>query len=324
MNKKIIIYSIPRKSVLGLSDWTSDVSGKSLQKTKFGMSTDNIAPLYSSKIGGLNTGLHEPWIENGVQVKDKEGNLLTLQDKYEKQYNKPKGFLTNAAGAQDGNIADEKEQTYFQNLTVRLNDGSTVLDLNDFDDLMKYHVCLASKYVANSEKEWRSHKWPHAKFYIAVENEAEEIKYKKNYIKSKAFSNLHDSNMTFENKKKIAAILELVSSRSVVSNETVDNMLYEYIDKSEFDYGSNIDKFNELYHMLATTKGKIELEARYLLKQAMDCRLVYEKQGTYTWIKPTGSLVIGERYSEAIDFLTNPKKETLIEELKNQIKAKTI
>lgn len=324
MNKKVIIYSIPRKSVLGLSDWTSDVSGKSLQKTKFGMSTDRIPALYSPRLGGLNTGLDQPWVEKGEVVKDKNGHALTLQEKYEEQFNKPKGHLTNVAPKQDGSFLDEKDATYFQDLVVNLNDGCTVLDLSIFDDLMKYHVCLASKYVANSEKEWRSHKWPYAKFYIAIENEAEEIKYKKNQIKSQAFARLYDSNMTQEVKKKISSILELMSSRSTISQETIDNLIYEYIDKSEFTPNNNIDKFTDLFMLLNTAKGKIDLEARYLLKQAIDSRSVYEKQGTYTWIRPSGSIVIGERYSEAVEFLTNPKKESLIDELKAEIKAKSL
>jgi hypothetical protein len=207
-------------------------------------------------------------------------------------------------------------------MKVVLNDGCTVLDLSEPDDLMKYHICLESKFVANSEKELRANKWAYAKFYIALENEAEELKYKKNEIKSSAFAKLHDQDLTITVKQKIAVILGLVSARSVLTNESIHNLLFEYIDKSEFTGTTNIDKFTELYNLLKDPKGKMDFEARYLLKQALDLKILYEKQDSYSWIKPSGSMIVGETYTEAIEFLLNPKKEALVQELKDTIKVK--
>lgn len=48
--------------------------------------------------------------------------------------------------------------TYFQKKNWALQDGTTVLNLDNFDDAMLYYVCLDSKMVANSEKEWRNKK----------------------------------------------------------------------------------------------------------------------------------------------------------------------
>lgn len=87
---------------------------------------------------------------------------------------------------------------------------------------------------------------------------------------------------------------------------------------------SNIDKFEEVTKLLKTKPGREELEARYLLKRAIDNRVIYEKQGTYTWIRPEGKIVIGDKFSEAIDFILNPKKQTFVEELESQVKAKEI
>lgn len=314
--------SIPRESALGLHDWTQPSSGVKLQKTKIGQTKDTIRALYSTSKGGLaNYISYTPWIENGEQKKDEKGNPLMLQQKLELKWNKPVGYFTNIALGKNENIKDE-DRTYFQKMRWPLGDGSTVFDLDTMDGEMGYYVCLASSMVANSEKEWRAHKWPKAKWYIALENESEEIKYQRNEIKSKAFGALHNPELTESYKRKVVSILDIASTRSTLTSEQIHNLLYEYIDKSGFTPGSNIEKFNELNLLLSTAPGREELEARYILKQALDSRIIYEKQGSYTWVRPEGSIVIGDRYSEAIDFLLNPKKSAELEQLQEMITAK--
>lgn len=189
---------------------------------------------------------------------------------------------------------------------------------------MGYYVCLASKKVANSEKEWRSHKWPDADFFIAIESESDDLKYKNNELKSKAFASLHSTDLTNDNKRKTVSLLNLASAKSDLTEMQVHNLLYDYVDKSSFTPGSNLDKFSEVRVLLTTAPGREEFEARYLLKQATDLRVVYEKQDTFTWIRPKGTIVLGDTYRDAIGFLLNPKKDTLTEELKADIKAKMI
>lgn len=240
----------------------------------------------------------------------------------EQKWNKPKGYFTNRALMKGDNVKDE-DRTYFQRMKWSLQDGSTTFDLDTMDGEMGYYVCLGSSRVANSEKEWRSHLWPNAQWYIALENESDAIKYQRNEIKSKAFAALHSQDLTNTYKRKFVSLLEISSTRSNLSVEQVNNLLYDYIDKSTFTPGSNIDKFNELFNLLSTPHGRDELEARYMLKEALDNRIIYEKQGTYTWVRSTGQLSIGERYSEAVDFLLNPKKAAEVEELQEMIKAKS-
>lgn len=187
---------------------------------------------------------------------------------------------------------------------------------------MFYYVALDSKYIANSEAEWRSFKWPKATHYIALENEADELKFKKNEKKSAAFALLHHESMTPTVKEQLVKILDLAKTTTNLTQEQVHNMLFDFVDKSDFREGSNIDKLQELYNLIQTADGRIEFEARYLLKQALDSRVVYEKQGAYMWNKVTGLIEIGQNYAEAIEFLTNPKKQALVEELEFEIKAK--
>ena len=123
-------------------------------------------------------------------------------------------------------------------------------------------------------------------------------------------------------KRKIVSVLGLASTKASLTAEQVDNALYEYIDKSTFIAGSNIEKFNNVINLLSTPTGREEFEARYMLQQALDSKVVIEKQGTYTWLRPEGSLVIGDRYSEAVDFFSDPRKQTEVEDILLAIKAK--
>lgn len=301
----------------------NDASGVRMAKTKIGRCNDKLKCLYSLKIGALaNYISYNPWIENGVQVKDENGNGLMLQDRLEQKWRKPKSYFTNEALNKGENIKDE-DRTYFQRMVWTLNDGATVFDLDTIDGEMGYYMLLGSSKIANSEREWREHKWPKAEWYIALENESDSIKYQKNEVKSKAFSALHDNNFTESYKRKFLVLLKLASARTTPSLEQVHNTLFEYIDKSAHTPGSSIEKFNELYNMLLTAPGREEIEARYILQQAEDFYIVKEKQDIYTWPRASGSIVLGNRRAEAIQFLLNPKKSTEVEELVEAIAAKS-
>lgn len=203
-----------------------------------------------------------------------------------------------------------------------MHDGCTVLDMSKMDDEMGYYVMLASYLVANSEKEWREHKWPRAIYYIALENETEAIKYKKNELRIKAIGKLADSEFTDPYKRKVVSLLGLAPSRSDLTTEQVNNLLFDYLEKSAFTPGSNIDKFTEVTNLLSTPLGREQLEARWILAQALDYRIIYEKQDTYTWVRPKGAIVIGERYIDAVDYLLNPKKTAEVEDLLSEIQIK--
>lgn len=239
----------------------------------------------------------------------------------EKKWNLPKDYLNNRP-YRKGDPIKESEWTYYQRKSWKLNDGATVLDTESMDDELGYYVFLDSKFVANSEAEWRQHKWPKATHYIALENEAEELKYNKNQLKSKAFAALHSEIMIPTVKEKIVVILELANAFASLTTEQIDNLLFEYIDKSTFNMNSNIDKFTNVYNLLLTPVGREELDAKFNLKQALDSRVIFEKQGAYTWVRPSGVIVLGETYQEAVEFLLNPKKSSLIDDLKEEIKLK--
>lgn len=313
MGKKIFIKSIPRDTATKVHEFSNPLTGVRLNKTKIGNCKDGLMALYSRKIGGLNTGL------TNVVETDEKGRQITLQEKMEAKWGKPAGYFGNSHTQNP-----DEEPTYFQNKVWYLNDGTTVLDLENMDDELFYYVCLASKYVANSEKEWRAHKWPKAMFYISLENESDELKHSRKEKRRKALAALEGENMTPTMKRKFAGILGLGSSLAAMTYEQVDNQLDEYIDTGAADPTgkTSVDKFMELYADLATDLGREKIEAKFLLQNLLDSRIVYEKQGTYRWVRK--DMNIGDRYHEVIEFLLNPKKSADRDELEQELKSKTI
>lgn len=316
----VFIYSVPRETATRVDAFVNDSSGKPMKKTKIGRSTDGLVAFYSPKLGGLaNYISYNPWIgEDGAQVVDDKGNPLTLQDKLEQKYHLPKGYLHNRAW-RNGDSRKEEDLSYYTKKVWRMQDGCTVLDLSKMDDELGYYVMLASQLVANSEREWLAHKWPKAKWYIALENESEELKYNRNQIKSKAFSALHSSDLTDVYKRKLVTLLGISNAKAQLSAQQVHNLLYEFIDKSTYTPGSNIERFNNIVNMLSTPEGREQFEARFILAQAVDNRIVVEKQDTYTWTRPSGTITLGDRYQEAVDYILNPKKASEVEQLLEEI-----
>ena len=283
-----------------------------------GGTTDRISALYSSKIGGLSNYIsYTPYVDpkTGITKLDDNGNPVMLQTYLEQKWHKPAGYFTNAAWT-PGDKLDEDKMTYFQRKSWILQDGSSVLDLNNMDDEMGYYVFLASKFVANSEKEWREHKWPYATHFIALENESDGIKYQKSAIKARALGTLTmDSDFTDPYKRKMVSILGLAGTKANLTTENVFNTLYEFLNASGHTAGSNIERYNNYYNLLKTVDGREKYEAMYMLKNAMDNRVVYERQGSYHFVRPEGTVVIGDSYNEAIEYIMSPKRAEEVEQM---------
>lgn len=320
MSKKVFIYSIPRQTATGVSQFVNDSSGRSLKKVKIGRTRDTLRALYDPKVGGYaNYISYTPWLKpDGTPYTDEKGHPLTMQTQMEKKWNLPEGYLTNRAWRKGDSIKDE-DFTYYMKTSWKLNDGCTVLDLSNMDEELGYYVMLASSKVANSEKEWLEHKWPKAEYYIALENESEELEYSKNDRKSKAFGSLHLPELTDAVKRKMVSLLGIASSKSELTTQQVHNLLFKFIDSTSFTPGSNLDKYNAILSLFNTPDGREKFEARWILKQAMDTRVVLEKQDTYTWNRPKGPIVIGDRYDEAVEFILDPRKSVDVEEMIEEI-----
>jgi hypothetical protein len=313
MSKKVFIKTIPRESANKIHEFKNNRTGKLLNKTKiFENCKDGIRALYSPKVGGLKTGMYKKYLDT-----DK-----TIQEWAEDKWGLERGALTNRPWKKGDSLADDK-LTYFQKKAWKLNDGTTVLDLNYLDDFCFYHVALDSKFIANSEREWKEHRWPKATHYISHENEPDELKMRKNNRKALCFSTLVNPEFTLPWKRKFVVLLDLASDRITLSEEQITNLIYDAIDKSENHDGPTfINKYLSKFNMLEKADEKEHLESEYLLKSLVDWRIVIEKAGTYTWFAK--EMQIGFNKDEAIDFLKDPRKQSLIDELKEELKLKKI
>jgi hypothetical protein len=321
-SKLVFIKSIPRQTATGASEWSSDTSGKKLHKTKIGRAVDKIMALYSPRVGGLANYISYNYHVDpatGQPFLNEKGQPILLQEHLENKWNKPPGFFSNQAASRNYK-GDGSDLGYYYQKSWTLADGTTVLDLNLMDDEIGYYVMLASSLVANSEQEWRAHKWPKAKFYIALENESAELRFSKNQLKAKCLGTLEMMEFSDKAKRTVATLLGLVNAKSEVSSFAVYNLLVDYI---ESNTAQNLEKYLSLYNLTKTVDGKNKLEAMWTLALAKDLGVVYAKQDVWTWVTSQGqNLVIGDRYADAVDYLLSPKKEQELEEILAQIKEK--
>lgn len=321
-SKLVFIKSIPRQTATGISDWVSDTSGKKLHKVKIGRASDKIMALYSPKVGGLANYVSYNYYTDpatGAPVLNEKNQPITLQEHLETKWNKPPGFFTNQAAPRNYK-GDGSDLGYYYQRAWTLRDGTTVLDLNNMDDEMGYFVMLASSLVANSEQEWRAHKWPKALYYIALENESAELRYSKNRLKAMCLGTLEHLELTDTHKRIIATLLDLVKAKSDVSHFHVYNLLSEFIENGT---ATSLDKYMNLVNLTKTVDGKNKLDAMWTLALAKDLGIIYSKQDVWTWVTPQGQQInIGDRYAEAVDYLLSPKKESELEDILDQIKEK--
>jgi hypothetical protein len=321
MGTLVVVKSIPRTTVSMVSEFRNlgkaGVKGKKLNKNKiFDHCKDGRRALFSMSIGGLKTGLYKE------HHRKEDGTIVTIQEWAENNWALPKNFLTNKP-FRKGDSAKHDDMTYYQKKVWYFNDGTTILDLDNLDDFCCYHMMLESKYFANSEKEWKQHKWPKAEFYISLENESEEIKYKKNRDKTKAFAKLEENDFTLPWKRKFVVLLGLATPRITLTEEQIQNSLYDFIDQNQTRTGkpkSDVLRFLDLYEKMSTADGRERIEKQYLLEELVDYNIVSEKASTYKRISK--GTEIGYSYEEAVDFLLHPKKQAQVDEMLAELKLK--
>lgn len=325
MSSLVFIQAVTRPTATGLSEFVDPTSNKKIGKIKMGRARDFIRALYDPRVGGLANHIsYTPYTDpsTGMPKKKEDGSVMMLQEYLENKWNKPKGYFTNEAVPPNKQLKPG-EETYFQAARWMFEDGSTVLDMNKLEDEMFYYVCLASSKVANSETEYRQHKWPKAEYFIALENESDVIKYQKSQLKSKAYAALHSEVATEDVKRKMLALLNIMPAKSIsdTSVEQVHNSLVEYIDRATTT-AKNLEKYTYLMSLLGNGEGTERFNAMFLLQLAIDKRVIYEKQGTHTWVRPSGNVTIGDTYEEAVEYLISPKRHKEVEDLTKAINSK--
>lgn len=329
---KVFIKSIPRDTATKISEAKSSSTGKKLNKNKIGRCKDTIRAMYSATTGRLLTGLTEI-VNNPYYGKDKtvppdfeyikSKEKCTLQEVLEIKHGVPRGHYTDRPW-QPGDGMRESDLTFFQKFRKKLNDGTTILDLNVAHDELAYYMLKASPLVALSNKWEDRSKKPKAEYYISDINESELEKFSKREKYHSLIAKLKDSKFTPSYQAKVAKALDLIKGDTLsMKPETIYLALDAFIEEGyKSTKEDKLIKFEETFALISSAEGKERLDAICLLSDLIHARLVNENRGTYTWLSK--GLVFGQRREDAIEFLLDPKKQPEVDEMKRQLKAKLL
>lgn len=328
---KVYVYKIAKPTASKITEIVNGKNQKRLNQTKIdGKIKERFQPGLSAKSRKLATGLDQE-IDNpykGQPINNPDFQFLSIQDKVLRQhvieykFNRNKGDLDNTP-ADVTNKKHLENPSFFQTFVWQLNDGLTIFDLNNFSDLIAYYCMLASKRFANSKKEYESGKFPYADYYIASVDEGEHEKYSKKQFKDKAKAQLSMGVVAdSETQKKFVKLLLPSIAKGKLTNEQAYNSLSESIDTNERykDGEEFITKFNKLVSLLGDAPGKARFNALVVLQEGIHTFTISEKAGTYTWIAK--DLIIGASKEKAVEFILDPNKADLVEELQEQIMVK--
>ena len=330
---KIYLKPTPRTSAVKISELKNLSAengqanvGKTIKKTKIlPHCADTLQALYNKNIGGLNTGLNvevdNPYYNSQEALPNEFEFLKTkskalLQEVLECKHDRPKGFYTNRMPRRE-----DKERTFFQDYKVFLKDMTNILDTSNPHDELAYYMLKASKYVAESEAEWKSGKKPYALYYISDEKEEQDKIYQREYIKAKAMSLLTADEMTPEVMRKFIKYLRNTDKASKLPSGNVGNEACFLALKDYVKDLANCKIFIEAYELMTkSAPGRERFEAIVLLQQLLEAYIVSNRQETYTW--NSTKIVLGNRKEDVIQFLMNPEKAPEVEDLEKELKAK--
>lgn len=328
---KVYIYKIPKPSASKITEIVNGKTQRRLNQTKVDgkIKERHSAPL-SGKTGQLATGLDKE-VDNplkGEHINTPEFQFLSVQDKVRLQYlieykfNLPKETLINSR-ADVNNQKNRENPTFFQKFVFSTNDGLTVLDLNRLDDLLAYYIALESKRFANSKAEYEAGKFPEADYYLALQDEGDQEKFTKKQIKDKAKAEITLGKVADSvTQKKFVKLLLPSIGKGRLSDIQAYNAISDAIDTNERyrDGEDFITKYNKLVKLLEDAPGKARFNALVLLQEGINTYTIMDKAGTYTWLAK--DLVMGASKEKTIDWLLDPVKSDLVDELKEQIEAK--
>jgi len=325
---KVYVYKITIPSASKITEVINGKTQRRLNQTKIdGRIKERFQPGLSAKTRKLATGL-DVEIDNplkGEKISDPEFQFLAIQDRVllqnviEYKFNRKKGELDNTP-ADPSNKKHLESPSFYQTFVFQLNDGLTVLDLTNFNDLLAYYCMLASKHFAATKADYESGKKPYAKYYLATMDEGDQEKYTKKQFKDKAKAELTLGKVAdSETQKKFVKLLLPSIGKGRLTDVQAYNSLSEAIDTNDRykDGEEFIAKFNKLVNLLKDAPSKARFNALVLLQEGINCFAISEKAGTYIWIAK--DLTLGASKEKALDFLLDPNKADLVEELQEQI-----
>jgi len=325
---QVFVYRIARPSASKITEIINGKNQKRLNQTKIdGKIKETFQVPLSASTRKLATGLDRE-VDNplkGEQINNPQFQFLATQDKallqhlIEYKYNFEKGYLSSLP-ADINNKKHLESPSFYQTFRYKCNDGLTVLTLSNIDNLLAYYSMLEHHKFANSKKEWEAGKFPYADYYLAEMDETENEKYSKKQYKDKAKSELMLGKVAdSDTQKKFVKLLIPQISKGRLTDAQAYNALSEGIDNNERykDGEEFIVKFNRLCKLLQDAPGKTRFNALVLLQESINTYLVTDKGGTYTWVAK--DVIIGASKEKAIDWIIDPNKADLVQELQEQV-----
>jgi hypothetical protein len=325
---QVFVYKIARPSASKITEIINGKNQKRLNQTKIdGKIKETFQVPLSGSTRKLATGLDKE-VDNplkGEQINNPAFQFLATQDKallqhlIEYKYNFDKGYL-NSIPADINNKKHLENPSFYQTFRYKLNDGLTVLNLNNIDDLLAYYSMLEHHRFANSKKEWEAGKFPSADYYLAEMDETENEKYSKKQYKDRAKSELSLGKVAdSDTQKKFVKLLLPQISKGRLTDAQAYNALSEGIDNNERykDGEEFIVKYNKLVKLLQDAPGKARFNALVLLQEGVNTYVLTDKGGTYNWVAK--DLIIGASKEKAIDWILDPNKADLVQELEEQV-----
>lgn len=240
-------------------------------RAKFQGTSDVIQAIFDSSLGRLATGLDE-------KTEEKLSKLLGID------------------------LSAVNTNKYWQTFKVKLEDKTMIFDTKIPFQELQISLMRASKYVANSQKEYDEGKWPYAKYVIYDEQQETEKKARTAEVKANAnqlFSKLSHS-------KRVDLLKVFGRAADSSSEEFSYAKLYEIVEDEP-------KRFIEVASMSTEevkTKALIfDLENKGILRTKGTAYLYNDQQ-------------IGFDYDSTVDYLLNPKNQELFIKLTDDLKAR--
>lgn len=327
---KVFFYLVPRETASKVDLFTGG-NGEPLNKTKVGTRTGNVyRPLKSASTGKLKTGL-DVLVDNPYKtdVKEKikpgfepylyEKEKVKLQYLLEYKHGVAVNYYSDLAPVKEVAGKDDTDKTpLFQTekFKVKISDKGLLLNTDTpFEELVYYFLKASSKCAPNlASANPNEHE-----FYIGQENESEEKLFNKMQLIDKAVSTLVDSDFTDEYKIKICKVFKL--AKKDITGTKAHMVLRNYLTEGVKDQKERVNLFLDTVKSLETPLGKEKLEAKALLEDLINYRVISSTGDIYKW--KNRDITIGTNKVAAVEFLLNPLKQEEVMELERELKEKT-
>jgi len=176
-----------------------------------------------------------------------------------------------------------------------------VLNLDKPQDRLRYGLCKASKYVANSQQELDEHKYPYAKFVIVDSDEQAEATAKRNELKVKVMVAVEK--MDIKQKRDFCMILGF--NTKGMSDVAISNTVFNAIDTKGYKAAYDVIKQSKEYNALNA-----------MVAEAIERHVINKKGEVYQFMDEQ----IGVSIPTVIEYLKEAKNNTTKVAILNMLK----